>query len=443
VATADHTPGDRLNDHLDDIVTGGTSSPHDLDSDTAEAVRHFFAQDDAPAPPRDLATQIWEDLMNQSALAGAIPFRPTTGAMPAPHGRSWPYPRRRESVPGAAWHRRGPWVVAQLATAALLLVTFGLGYLAFGPRHTPSDKPTPDHGAATALASPEPTSTPVPFSPTGPALTGAWRWQGDEKRVGVFVADGTYLEYSPGFGVGIGRWRPTGERTADLVIVYQRLAGFSADDEVFAADYVPSGHEFRPGETIQRLTVELDMTGKVLTATGTSERRNPDGTEAFPAGPITLIAARLGEAEVTEVMPTAAAGGVSTGTGTLVVQVVDADGATPVGGACLEIAGPVTVSVCDDGEGDVDPAPGSIEVDDLMAGMYRVAAQAPSGHGVADGVEVEVGPAEIAAITVVLTPADAPPAGTAFPPTVTPPATMSTPTMVNVEPTTPTPTAAV
>src|SRR4029450_13864144 len=113
MANADDQQGEHLNDHLDARATGDTSSPRDLDPAMADAVRRFFARDDAPGPSRDLTTRIWEELMNQTALAGGIPLRPAGGVHPDLNGRTQPRPWRpggrseMASPHRSLWGRRG------------------------------------------------------------------------------------------------------------------------------------------------------------------------------------------------------------------------------------------------------------------------------------------------------------------------------------------------
>ena len=102
----------------------------------------------------------------------------------------------------------------------------------------------------------------------------------------VFHADGTYLEAHPTVGIGVGAWRATGERTADLTIVFQDL---------------DPGAAVAPGALTIRAAVEVDATGETLIAPYTFEGRGPDGAVLFAAA-LTATAVRL------EVEPMAAAG---------------------------------------------------------------------------------------------------------------------------------------
>jgi hypothetical protein len=114
-------------------------------------------------------------------------------------------------------------------------------------------------------------ATPVP---TGDhPIIGAW-WSfndapgtGLNTAVPVFHADGTYLEADPNIGVGVGVWRPTGARSAELIAVYQ--------------DIDPDPVAVGQGTVTVRSAVEVDETGDAFTSTLTIEVRIPDGTLVF------------------------------------------------------------------------------------------------------------------------------------------------------------------
>ena len=59
-------PVDHLSDHLDSVATGTTTPSPERDPSMVAMVEHFFAADDAPAPPPGLADQIWEVLLQQA-----------------------------------------------------------------------------------------------------------------------------------------------------------------------------------------------------------------------------------------------------------------------------------------------------------------------------------------------------------------------------------------
>jgi hypothetical protein len=77
--------------------------------------------------------------------------------------------------------------------------------------------------------------------------------------------DGTYHEWG-GLAVGsaLGIWRPTGERTADQMLIY--------------LDTDPTAQTEALGSATFRMTVEVDATGNAYTAGGTLDLRDQDGT---------------------------------------------------------------------------------------------------------------------------------------------------------------------
>jgi uncharacterized surface anchored protein len=75
-------------------------------------------------------------------------------------------------------------------------------------------------------------------------------------------------------------------------------------------------------------------------------------------------------------------------TGNLTLSKVDPDG-TPLGGSCFAVGD--VAQVCDNGDGDADPTPGSIRFEDLPAGPYTVQeTQSPEGFVAAEPFTVEV-----------------------------------------------------
>jgi hypothetical protein len=106
-------------------------------------------------------------------------------------------------------------------------------------------------------------------------VVGAW-WSandapgpGVQTATAIFHVDGTYLEVDPNIGVGLGVWQATGERTADLIAVYQDID----PDPAIAA----------PGTVTVRKSVEVDEAGNAFSGSLTVEVRIPDGTIVFTA----------------------------------------------------------------------------------------------------------------------------------------------------------------
>lgn len=107
----------------------------------------------------------------------------------------------------------------------------------------------------------------------GHPVVGAWFWQNIstdpfDDSFGIFHADGTYVEETPYVGTGIGAWEATGERSVDLIIVFQDIEGGFDPDE-------PAS--FAAGTFTGRLSVEVDDTGNAISASGPIEIRTPDG----------------------------------------------------------------------------------------------------------------------------------------------------------------------
>jgi hypothetical protein len=105
-------------------------------------------------------------------------------------------------------------------------------------------------------------------------VVGTWWWQNIstepfDDSFAVFHADGTYVEETAYIGAGIGSWVPTGERTADLIIIFQDTEG-GLDPTAPAA--------FVAGTITFRLSIEVDEAGNAIVARGPTEIRSPAGT---------------------------------------------------------------------------------------------------------------------------------------------------------------------
>lgn len=118
---------------------------------------------------------------------------------------------------------------------------------------------------------------------------GAWRWENDRLHPGdpsyaVIQAGGTYVEFYPGHGVGIGAWEATGERSISLTIVFQ--------------DLDPSPAAVQPGLLTYRLAVVAEDGGGALSATGPYYLQGPDGAvleeRAFDGTAVRVEAAESG-----------------------------------------------------------------------------------------------------------------------------------------------------
>ncbi len=104
----------------------------------------------------------------------------------------------------------------------------------------------------------------------GHPVVGLWCWDlahmipAGARSYAVFHADGTFVDANPFLTTGVGVWRATGERTADLVIYYQD-AGTDAGGN-------------RLNVVVAWGPVEADEAGNALTLLGSYEVRALDGT---------------------------------------------------------------------------------------------------------------------------------------------------------------------
>jgi hypothetical protein len=123
---------DRLNDHLDAVVTGAATPSHDAgDASLAALVAHVFNGDDAPPPPPGLAEHVWKELMGPATPDEFVPLVPAL--RPDRNGKSALGPRltTRPNQPPTPPHR-GPSAIAYFATAALLVLSLVGGFVALG-----------------------------------------------------------------------------------------------------------------------------------------------------------------------------------------------------------------------------------------------------------------------------------------------------------------------
>ena len=82
----------------------------------------------------------------------------------------------------------------------------------------------------------------TPTAMAGHPVIGAWRFDtnvddpANPPSYAIFHADGTYMEFHPSVGTGIGVWEPTGERTAEQREPASRVSRWHC-----------SGRQFRSG----------------------------------------------------------------------------------------------------------------------------------------------------------------------------------------------------
>jgi hypothetical protein len=125
----------------------------------------------------------------------------------------------------------------------------------------------------------------TPSSMATHPLVGTWRWDNDpadpaDDSYGIFAADGSYLEVTKpnNVGVGIGSWVPTGDRTADVITIFQ--------------DVDPS-ETFEPGTATFLMSATVDASGDQFTGIADLQTRDVTGAVTFEASGWTLTASRV------------------------------------------------------------------------------------------------------------------------------------------------------
>jgi hypothetical protein len=123
--------------YWDGVVRGEELPPTDVDPTVVATIASFHQLDDTPLPRAAFAARLEETLLGTLPSVGMAPGRTTVAVPEAP---------APSALPGAhvGWSRRG--IPGTLATAALVLLTLGLGYAAVHLRA--SFAPTSEHQAA-------------------------------------------------------------------------------------------------------------------------------------------------------------------------------------------------------------------------------------------------------------------------------------------------------
>ena len=146
---------------------------------------------------------------------------------------------------------------------SLVVMMLLLGLAAAPGQTVIAQEATPD--AVTVMATHPLVGTWQQHALEGPAVTG----------VVVFHADGTMVATSPYRGVRVGIWRPTGERTAELVLIELLPIGMDAN-------LTPEGEEV--GTMTYLETVTIDETGNTVSFDGIYDMR--DASSVRLGGPL-------------------------------------------------------------------------------------------------------------------------------------------------------------
>jgi hypothetical protein len=128
-------------------------------------------------------------------------------------------------------------------------------------------------------ASPAATAFPMADHP----VIGVWAWldptdPSNAYAYATFTEEGTYTEaWSLRFGLALGSWRATGERTADLVYTQQPVIA----PDVFDPDRVMEGHALKPptsaSMSVWRLALTVDANGNTLNQVGGFDAYDMEG----------------------------------------------------------------------------------------------------------------------------------------------------------------------
>jgi hypothetical protein len=142
-----------------------------------------------------------------------------------------------------------------MALAAFGAAGLGLSFVSFA------------HQVLAQNATPEVRS----FPREGHLLAGPWAFpDGPYNTLTTSLeVDGVCFHYVADLGMGIGGWQTTGERTGEMVMVYQYFPDDLRIADLFAPGYIAPGHRFEPGVAMRRMTLEVDASGSHLTTQGT------------------------------------------------------------------------------------------------------------------------------------------------------------------------------
>ncbi|MEA2511029.1 MAG: hypothetical protein QOJ59_516 [Thermomicrobiales bacterium] len=246
---------DRLDVFLSEAVRSYlTAAPTtaDLDPTLVETVHAVTSLASTPPPTAAFSRRLREDLMRQADLAATAALTPP---MTRPTNRRIPPPRREWLPPLPIGGERRHWALAQLATAALLIVTLLAIWVSFRPEH--HEAVAPVGGTATPAA-----PTPPPTDAASAAI-----YRGNAARTGV----------NPGPGpanLPAERWvfAPNTTHT-DPVIADGVVYSVTGDGILFAVDALTGQERWR-----RDTNVVGDAIAAPLVAGGVLYAGLPDGT---------------------------------------------------------------------------------------------------------------------------------------------------------------------
>ena len=280
---------DRLNEHLDAVVTGNATPLHDIDASLAAAVERFFAADDAPAPAPGLVDHVWEELMTHHAA----PVAYGSGISAVPPGRTGWAPLHPRATPRP---HDGPSAIAYLATAALLVLTLIGGFVALrGSPQLLGPDPRP-------LIIPAIDSTPESGLPPGAITEDIVMWATLEQMPSSQRQHQLALNryrLAPGAVQPVGSQADTGVGL-NLSTVEAGQVTVEADAFVLVTRADAQGGA-SPSPVPPGTTIVLDVGDQLYAPSGTSFRRRNDGST--PAAVLDFSISSVGDLFRSMVLP--------------------------------------------------------------------------------------------------------------------------------------------
>jgi hypothetical protein len=252
----------RFGEHLEQLweaVRRGDPDAGSRDPDLAETMRRVQALDHVPPPDAVFVSQVREELL--SDVAGPFTLGPQVSR--TPNGRVLMAPWSSPLVaPRPSLGQRQRWVVTQVATALLVLLTVLAAYVAFGPGRP--------HPAVIPLVEGTPAATPAPGVTTVPLGSGTADAL-PEDPVWLMTFHATFR---PG-----GRFGVEPAEGPDLAVVTSGTLTYHADQPLTVTRADTGGAQRVPEVIPADTDAVLSAGDSVLIPLGAKVSRWNDGTE--------------------------------------------------------------------------------------------------------------------------------------------------------------------
>jgi hypothetical protein len=278
---------DELNRFWNDLVAGRRpAGEYDLSADDVQLLSDFHVRGtSSPSGAarerarRGVKVRIKTDRVERENVMSATTANPAAFAGRSVNGRAAPSRWAPPRTGAASRPRRGASGLARFASAAVLLLIVVGGYRAFEPFGSGTGQPSSIPAAFAPAGTPEAAASPTatPFPRANHPFIGVWYWtvDSDPNCCGPAIADadGTYVVYDSFSGVGIGTWRATGPRTAELSFTSQHVI----PRDLFDPTQVAAGTVFQPEILTWRITITVDETGNTARFVGGGDALDSDG----------------------------------------------------------------------------------------------------------------------------------------------------------------------